>query len=169
MGILHGQGDSILNAIAGIEGPHKGTEHPWRSRATDLLKLTKENTPFMSLWATSWATDATTTARMGRPLRPRSDNVGGGRHLQHWRIYGEGRRPGLGARSGGSCGGDVALPGAPGGVTAADCEAGSAVAGSPGGGCSCDGTVTLPRSPSLRSYSSRICSRSRAIGAEAVG
>ncbi len=70
MGILHGQGDSILNTIAGIEGPHKGTDHPWRSRATDLLKLTRENTPFMSLWATSWATDALIWHRLQEWINP---------------------------------------------------------------------------------------------------
>ena len=40
----------------------------------------------------------------------------------------------------GSCGGDVTLPGAARGVTAADCEAGSAVAG---------GAVTLPGRPAI--------------------
>jgi len=40
----------------------------------------------------------------------------------------------------GSCGGDVTLPGAARGVTAADCEAGSAVAG---------GAVTLPGRPAM--------------------
>jgi hypothetical protein len=57
MGILHGEGDSIINAAVGIEGPRKG-QHPVRSRVTEVLKLLRDNRPFMSLWATAWSTDA---------------------------------------------------------------------------------------------------------------
>jgi hypothetical protein len=57
MGILHGEGNSGVDALLGIEGEHKG-QQAWRSRATELLRLTRDNTPFMNLWITSWATNA---------------------------------------------------------------------------------------------------------------
>jgi hypothetical protein len=69
MGIMHGEGDSILNVAVGIEGPHKG-QHPVRSRVTEVLKAPKENTPFMSLWATSWATDALIWHRLQEWINP---------------------------------------------------------------------------------------------------
>jgi hypothetical protein len=54
-----------------------------------------------------------------------------------------------GSAADGSCDGDLTLPSAAGGVTAADCEAGSAAAGSRGsGGGPCGGATTIPRSGS---------------------
>jgi hypothetical protein len=42
MDILHGEGDSAVGELLGQEGGHKG-QHPWRSRATELMKLTRDN------------------------------------------------------------------------------------------------------------------------------
>jgi hypothetical protein len=57
MGLLHGNGDGLLNAIAGIDAG-KQAAHPWRERASAAIKLLKDNTPYQSLWFSSWATDA---------------------------------------------------------------------------------------------------------------
>jgi hypothetical protein len=73
MGIMHGDGDSFLGAmydgITGGEGEHKG-QHPWRSRATELAKFTRDNTPFMNLWLTSWATNALIWNRFQEWINP---------------------------------------------------------------------------------------------------
>jgi hypothetical protein len=69
LGIIHGQGDSLLNAIAGIDAS-KEAPHPWRDRATSLLKLVKDNTPFQSLWLTSWASDALVFHRLQEWINP---------------------------------------------------------------------------------------------------
>jgi hypothetical protein len=41
-----------------------------RERAADLIKLTKDNTPFMSLWATSWALDTLIWHRLQEWINP---------------------------------------------------------------------------------------------------
>jgi hypothetical protein len=69
MGILHGEGDSAIGALLGVEGEHKG-QHPWKSRATELLKLSRDNTPFMNLWLTSWATNALIWHRLQEWINP---------------------------------------------------------------------------------------------------
>jgi len=69
MGILHGEGDSAIGALLGVEGEHKG-QHPWRSRATELMKFTRDNTPFMNLWLTSWATNALIWHRLQEWINP---------------------------------------------------------------------------------------------------
>jgi hypothetical protein len=72
LGILHGQGDSLLNAVAGIkvEGRDQRVREPWKSRLTDLTKLVKDNTPFQSLWLTSTATDALIWHRLQEWINP---------------------------------------------------------------------------------------------------
>jgi len=69
MGILHGEGDSAIGALLGQEGEHKG-QHPWRSRATELMKFSRDNTPFMNLWLTSWATNALIWNRLQEWINP---------------------------------------------------------------------------------------------------
>ena len=69
MGILHGEGDSAIGALLGQEGEHKG-QHPWRSRATELMKFARDNTPFMNLWMTSWATNALIWNRLQEWINP---------------------------------------------------------------------------------------------------
>jgi hypothetical protein len=69
MGILHGEGDSAIGALLGQEGEHKG-QHPWRSRATELMKFGRDNTPFMNLWLTSWATNALIWNRLQEWINP---------------------------------------------------------------------------------------------------
>ena len=69
MGILHGEGDSGIGALLGQEGEHKG-QHAWKSRATELLKLARDNTPFMNLWLTSWATNALIWHRLQEWINP---------------------------------------------------------------------------------------------------
>lgn len=69
MGILHGEGDSAIGALLGVEGEHHG-QHPWRSRATELLKFSRDNTPFMNLWMTSWATNALIWNRLQEWINP---------------------------------------------------------------------------------------------------
>jgi hypothetical protein len=69
MGIIHGQGDSGIAAILGIEGEHKG-QHPWKSRATELIKAAKDNIPFMNMWATSWAMDTLIWHRLQEWINP---------------------------------------------------------------------------------------------------
>ena len=41
-----------------------------RQRGADAIRLAKENTPFMSLWATSWATDALIWHRLQEWINP---------------------------------------------------------------------------------------------------
>ena len=48
MGILHAGGRTA-------SGPFSATA--WRERGADAIRLAKDNTPFMSLWATSLAMD----------------------------------------------------------------------------------------------------------------
>lgn len=69
MGILHGEGDSAIGALLGQEGEHHG-QHPWRSRATELMKFSRDNTPFMNLWLTSWATNALIWNRLQEWINP---------------------------------------------------------------------------------------------------
>jgi hypothetical protein len=69
MGIIHGEGDSGVGALLGIEGEHKG-QHAWKSRATESLKLLRDNTPFMNLWATSWAANTLLWNRLQEAINP---------------------------------------------------------------------------------------------------
>jgi hypothetical protein len=69
MGMLHGEGGSVIAALLGIEGEHK-QQHPWRSRATEALKLVHDNTPYANLWMTSWATDALIWHRLQEWINP---------------------------------------------------------------------------------------------------
>jgi hypothetical protein len=61
MDLLHAGGETkegMLSATA------------MRQRGADAIKLAKENTPFMSLWATSWATDALIWHRLQEWINP---------------------------------------------------------------------------------------------------
>jgi hypothetical protein len=61
MDLLHAGGETkqgVLSAAA------------MRQRGADAIKLAKENTPFMSLWATSWATDALIWHRLQEWINP---------------------------------------------------------------------------------------------------
>jgi hypothetical protein len=74
LGILHGDGNSIIGAGADAllgtnTAEHKG-QHPWKSRATELLKFTRDNTPGMNLWLTSWATNALIWHRLQEWINP---------------------------------------------------------------------------------------------------
>jgi len=74
MGILHGDGSSIIGAGADAllgtnTAEHKG-QHPWKSRAVELLKFSRDNTPGMNLWMTSWATNALIWHRLQEWISP---------------------------------------------------------------------------------------------------
>jgi hypothetical protein len=47
-----GKVDDLLELIYGGEWDEK---HPWQRRGGDAIRIARENTPFVNLWATSWA------------------------------------------------------------------------------------------------------------------
>ena len=69
MGIIHGEGDSGVGVLLGQEGEHKG-QHAWKSRATELIKLAKDNVPGMNLWFASWAAEALIWHRLQEWINP---------------------------------------------------------------------------------------------------
>lgn len=67
-----GQGDTLMDLLHAGGETKQGMFSPsaWRQRGADAIKLAKDNTPFMNLWATSWATDYLVWNRLQEWIRP---------------------------------------------------------------------------------------------------